>query len=247
LSVDGSEFVKELRMPKELNLSLLIRYGYAGGLLYLILVIFNRDSVKTYTESIGSILVLFIIFAGGTCIYAIYRHLIGEWFLFPVAHGWDWLFSKSNRQTDSGAVSTIWWLAQQGVPLGVRREAYTALRRDRVSIETKKQLDLSHSEVYVLYITFLETLALGIWLWYSRNFKKGGWVALAACIFLLAAWAADVRLHRHEFRAIVPSDDSGIEDLRLFLRQRGYLSTPKINGARKSGIDRDGPGNASTS
>jgi len=73
-------------MPKELNLSLLIRYGYAGDLLYLILLLFKRDLVKAYSESISSVLVIFIIFSGGICIYAFYRHLIGEWILFPLAH-----------------------------------------------------------------------------------------------------------------------------------------------------------------
>jgi hypothetical protein len=213
-------------VPKEINLSLFVRYGYGGGLLYLILVIFNRDPVKAYTESVGSVLVLFIIFSGGTCIYAIYRHLIGEWFLFPAAHGVDWLTNKGNRQENAGAVSTVWWLAQQGVPSHTRREAYTALRRDCLPLRAKKQLDLSHSEVYVLYISFLEIVVLGIWLWYAKGFLKGGWVALSACVFLLAAWAADVRLHRQEFRTIVPADDQGFQKVMAFLVERGYLTNP---------------------
>lgn len=227
-------------MPKELNLSLLVRYGYGGGLLYLILVIFNRDSMKKYEESVGSVLALLIIFSAGTCLYAIYRHLIGEYFLFPPSHRCDWLINPRNRQGQR-AVSTVWWLAQQGVPWGTRREAYTALRRDIPSesdpssqAQTKRQLDLSHSEVYVLYITFLETLILGIVLWHSKGFRGGGWVVPAAFIFLLSAWAADIKLHRHEFRSLVPADPEKRELVLAFLIDRGYLPIASAKGQESS-------------
>ena len=109
-----------------------------------------------------------------------------------MASFFDRLFSRPNRAKD-GAVSTIWYLAQSKVPRGARREAYTALRREYLPAETKKQLDLAHSEVHVLYITFLELFSLGVLLWRSGR-EIGIFLTGGAILFLCAAWAADIRL-----------------------------------------------------
>src|SRR5690242_9745893 len=99
-------------MPKELNVSWLIRYGYGGALLYLILLIADPGAVKQYTDSAGSVLAPLLVLGAGACVYVIYRHLLGEWILFPLGHLFDYYTSKGNRDTGKGAVSTIWWLAQ---------------------------------------------------------------------------------------------------------------------------------------
>ncbi len=225
-------------MPKELNLSWVIRYGYGGALLYLILLIRDPASMKAYTESAGAVLAPLLLVGAGTCIYVVYRHLLGEWLLYPFAHRLDYYTARGNRDLTAGAVSPIWWLAQRGVAKGARREAYTAVRREFLPADTRKQLDLAHSEVHVLYLTFIELFGLGAILLADGNrWHLALVVAVSGLVFLLAAWAADVRLHRHEFRSIVSTDQSKRDGLEAFLASRGYVARSNKPLQPASGVD----------
>jgi energy-converting hydrogenase Eha subunit G len=119
------------------------------------------------------------------------------------------------------------------VPFLKCREAYTALRREYLKGETKEQFDFSHTEVHVLYTTFVELFVLGVVLWRVRGFGGGGWLAIGALFFLLTAWAADARLHRHEFRTIVPAEEAQRAPVLKFLTDHGYIASPAANAASK--------------
>ncbi len=77
-------------MPKDLNLFWLVRYGFGGALVYVILLLAYPVEVKKYTEAAGTVLAPILVLAGGACIYVVYRHLLGEWFLYPLAHFFDY-------------------------------------------------------------------------------------------------------------------------------------------------------------
>jgi hypothetical protein len=217
-------------MLKAPTLSWLVRYGYGGGLLYLILAIFHTGRVAEVTDAAGSVLAPIITLVVGACIYVVCRHFVGELFLYPGAHAYDWATNPRNR-AKTGAVSTFWYLYQMKVPLLDCREAYTALRREYLIGETKNQFDFSHSEVHVLYVTFVEIIVLGFVLWYARGFTRGGWLVFGSLSFLGTAWAADARLHRHEFRTIVPADEKQREPVLKFLKDHGYLGkTTAVSG-----------------
>jgi len=203
-------------MLKELNLSWLIRYGYSGMLLYLMLVIAYPAKVKVYTDAAGPVLAPLVVLTAGACIYVFYRHIVGEWVLFPLAHLVDY---GGNRRNGQEASSMICHLYKLGVPANNLRQAYTALRREFLLPDIKKQLDLAHSEVFVLYISVAELGALGCVLWWQH--ANGFPLVLAAAgLILVSALAADVRQHRSEYRTMMIG---GSEPYIDFLKKLGYL------------------------
>lgn len=210
-------------MLKTPTLSWLVRYGYGGGLLYLILLIFDTGPVGEFTEAAGTVFAPLIALVVGACVYVVCRHFLGELLLYPGAHFYDWLTSKRHRSS-TGAESTFWYLRQLKVPILRCREAYTALRREYLKGDIKDQFDFSHTEVHVLYTTFVEIAVLGAVLWHIRGFRGGGWLVMGSFFFLVAAWAADARLHRHEFRTIVPAEETQRAPVLKFLKDHGYIS-----------------------
>lgn len=198
---------------KDLNLSLLIRYGYSGLLLFGMLLLRYPQEIKSYVEGAGDILAPLVVFAIGACIYVIYRHLLGEWIIYPLAHCIDWLTSKKNRSPN--ALSPFWHLKNLGLPWQQRRDAYNAIRREFIPENLQKQLNAAHAEIHVLYITALELPILGI---LRPDFTF--WPYFVALFALMAAWAADIRQHRSELKSILATRPT--VDLKDFLRSRGY-------------------------
>jgi hypothetical protein len=203
---------------KDLTLSTLIRYGYGGLLLFVILLLKDPVRVKGYVEGAGSVLAPLAVLGIGACFYVLYRHLLGEWFLYPLAHIADWVTSKENRGPNP--ISPIWHLRNLGLPYRQCRNAYNAVRREFLPEQVTKQLNMAHSEIHVLYITALEIPLLAafrvdLWPW--------PYVVATAVLALLAALAADVRQHRYEHRSIVSTHS--VEQLTNFLTQRGYTLT----------------------
>jgi hypothetical protein len=206
---------------KDLNLSLVIRYGYAGMLFTTILLVVNRSFVKSLTESAGAVLTPFIVVTIGACIYVFYRYLLGEWLLYPLAHRFD---SKENRGT-TGALSPHGYLEQLGVPKQQRRGAYNAMRREYITDPLKKQLDLAHAEAHILYITSVELAGLAVYLPFSSS--RWWWslvVAGPALLFLYCAIKADNNQHRYELSSILSVKQT--DELKTFLAARGYKMDP---------------------
>jgi hypothetical protein len=220
----GTDTLSEAMNMTDLNLSLVIRYGYAGMLFTTILLVLNRSFVKSLTESAGAVLTPFIVVTIGACIYVVYRHLLGEFILYRLAHFFDNRGSKKNRGT-TGALSPHGYLEQLGVPKRQRRDAYNAMRREYLSEPLKKQLDLAHAEVHILYITFVEGAGLAVYLPFSSSSWWTFWiVTISALLVLFCAIAADIKQHRYELNSILSVKQ--IDELKSFLAARGYKMHP---------------------
>lgn len=178
---------------KGFNLSQVIRYGYPGLLLAAFLVKGFPADAKAYVEGAGAVLAPLIVLTVGSCLYTVYRHLIGEWLLYPIAHCIDTrLFVPELDARSLVAIFPVW-----GVSKGRIRDAYNLVRRQLVPDDLKKQVELAHAEVHILYLTALQMPLLYFVL------GMNGWAAAAISVTtLFAAWAADVRQHRYEARAI---------------------------------------------
>lgn len=209
---------------KDLNLSLLIRYGYTGLIVFVMLLMKDPARMKSYVEGAGAVLAPFVVLAIGACVYVLYRYLLGEWIFYPLAHFWDWLFSRANR--GQKALSPFWYIRHRhGIPKRQCRDAYNAIRRELVPDPLKKQLDIAHAELYVLYIT---ALMLPFAATIRPNLVPWQYIVGGAVIVQIGAWVADVRQHRYELRSIVSAQTS--EALAEFLRKRGYASQQSPSG-----------------
>jgi hypothetical protein len=205
-------------MLKELNLSLLLRYGYSGFLLVGILLFTKPSAIKTVTDNAGAVLSPLLVLAVGACIYVVYRYLLGEWVLFPLMHRWD---RFTTRTPASAALSPVWHLARLGVGESELRTAYTAVRRELLKDEVREQLDFAHTEIHILYITCIELIPLSIFLASIGAYGRG-FLTLGLGLFVLfAAVTADTQQHRSELRTI--SSTFTEEQIKQFLRVRGFL------------------------
>src|SRR5437660_1697362 len=132
-------------MLKEINLSLLLRYGYSGFLLVGILLFVNPRAIKTVTDNSGPVLAPPLVLAVGACIYVVYRYIVGEWILFPLTH---WIDERISVASAATALSPIRHLRQLGIRERELRAAYNALRHEALDEKVRKQLDFAHAEIH---------------------------------------------------------------------------------------------------
>ncbi|MBL8860567.1 MAG: hypothetical protein JNK02_01020 [Planctomycetes bacterium] len=204
-------------MAGKLELSRILRYGYAGFLLLGVFLLTSETSkLKSAIDAAGSVLGPIVVLAAGAAIYVLYRYLLGEWLLFPLAHGLDWLMWKfSSRRHEP--VSPIWYLATLGVRFGNRRLAYNTVRRAGLEPGIAERLDVAHSEAHIPYLTAVILIAA------YGTFARQEVVLLWLGLFTLAAALAnDVRQHREELptlKASVPE-----QKLKELLKKHGFIT-----------------------
>jgi len=205
-------------MTDALGLARLLRYGYAGFLLLGVFLLTADDAskLKVAIDAAGSVLGPLVVLAVGAAVYVLYRYLLGEWLLFPLAHGLDWLIWKVWPGT-AEPVSPIWYLAKLGVRFGNRRLAYNTVRRQGLEPVIAERLDVAHSEAHIPYLTAVVLMAS--YATFASTKVLLFWFGLVA---LAAALANDVRQHREELRtlkAALPEDK--LEDL---LKKHGFIA-----------------------
>jgi hypothetical protein len=204
---------------KELNLSLLLRYGYAGFLLVGILLFINPSAIKTITDNAGTVLSPLLVLAAGACIYVVYRYVVGEWILFPLSHCIDGIVSRGH----SPVRSPILYLLRLGVKLTDLRPAYNALRHEVLEEKTRNQLDFAHAEIHVLYITCIELMGLAIYLTVIGAKTHVYLILIIGIVILCGAISTDIQQHRSELRTIQSA--VSVEEIERNLRARGFLPT----------------------
>lgn len=211
-------------MLKDIQLSSLIRYGYSGFLATGILLLVHAEVVGAAVEAAGPVLSPLLVLAGGASIYVLYRYIIGEFLLYPVMHGLELL---AHRLLKSLVDTPVRYLARDlHVPFGLRRAAYTAIRREFLPEVTRKRMDLAHSELHILYITAVELAAFWVYLeWGPKEMQdivNPTAVLLLSALVYVAAMLADMREHMYELSVI--KQVSSTSDLMDFLSNRGYCT-----------------------
>lgn len=204
-------------MTKTLGLSRLLRYGYAGFLLLgVFLLTSDTSKLKPAIEAAGSVLGPIVVLAAGAGIYVLYRYLLGEWLLFPLAHGLDWLMWKVFPRSLE-PVSPIWYLARLGVRFGSRRLAYNTVRRAGLEPAIAERLDVAHSEAHMPYLTAV--IFIASYGTFARQEVLLLWLGL---LTLAAALANDVRQHREE----LPTLKGHLSERKLqeLLKTHGFIA-----------------------
>jgi hypothetical protein len=212
-------------MFEKLPLSRLLRYGYGGFLLVGIVSLIEPEIVKLAVEATGSIVSPFVIFFVGTCIFVVYRYVLGEFILYRLTHAihgiWDRCFSG-----EDGVSSPTGYLGSLGISWWQRRVAYNEIRRGLFKDEQRERLDLAHSEIHIVYITAVELIATWLYLRARGNPYpfSGAVIPVAAVLTLIAAIVADIGQHRIEYRLLRYGIES--DKLREFLHERGFIVRP---------------------
>jgi len=149
----GEDFIKDI---KKLGISIheILRYIYGGLLSFLLFAIVKPDETKKVVEALGNTLTIFIAFAIGAAIYSIHRPCIGE--LLYLLHEWIHHF----RQKEGFFTCRIHYLKKTfGIKsISLSTEAYRTIRDSKLYNEFREQQNsfhLQHSELHVVYITFV--------------------------------------------------------------------------------------------
>jgi hypothetical protein len=216
------------KVAQELNLNRILRYGYGGLLILIFSTLIKPDTVKTIIDSLGVIIAPFAVLGLGTAFYIIHRYVLGELLMYPIMHHMHDLVDKKQGRTGLGSTSTVTYLKAIGVNNEDKRSAYIASRKQLFDQDIRNNLDISHAELHVLYITFEITFLFAIYLWYSKtqshilpNIFQPISLMFTSIIVYISATIADIRQHQFECHLLKIQDREG--KLKPFLQSLGYL------------------------
>ena len=206
----------------EIGANRILKYGYGGMLFALLAAIIDPVHTKTVVSSLGPLLAPLSVFSVGTAIYIVHRYVIGELFIFKVAHRIHGVYDRVNGSQGLSSTCTTKYLEALGVKRVNCRSAYTAMRKLLFDQDVRNNLDKNHAELHVLYITAEETFLAAVYLAMS-----GRIVYLLFAISLVIGWCAitgDRRQHQLECH-LMKIDRQKLCEL---LHNVGYLSSNEV-------------------
>lgn len=210
----------ETSMIERVQLSQLIRYGYAGFLLVALAALLVPEIVKPAIEAAGPVVAPISVLAIGIFIYVLHRYVIGEFLLYPFTH---MLHRALDRIRRSPTSSTVGYLQELGVPFFQRRAAYTDVRHDLLPEEWRRVLDLRHAEAHIIWLTSIECLGASIYLIIINEQRLArGILFSVAVVSMLAGIALDIRQNQAETRMLRKHNENA--KVSLFLFERGYIT-----------------------
>lgn len=202
----------------------LIGYAYTGFLCLACLAIVDAPSVKGLSDAVGSGLLVVIALAAGVAGFTFYFRVVGEILLFPMqyfVHHWlDRLLGRKGEQH----TATLSFLHSLGVPWLRCHAAYQEIKANFYPSGPRTQIQLTHGELHVLYVTATTLLGFSAYAGQSSpRFVSMLFVGLAT---LAAAILSDTIQQSIETHALSSVDRS---QLLSFLRQKGLIpSTGRV-------------------
>jgi hypothetical protein len=186
---------------KDLGITInhIFRYGYAGFLSVLIAVIINPDETKEIVEALGNVLSPIVAFAVGGAIYALYRAVIGDSLLFPLADKWhrNWHPWPCHPAPDNCKFHFL----QKGfnIVFSDRWIAFGAIRDGLFETERARRFEEQHSEVHLIYITFTVAAVVTAYLLINQFSMQRTWIFFAfTWLCLFSGIYADILVCRRE-------------------------------------------------
>lgn len=202
-------------MIEKFSVNNILRYGYSGFLMVGIISLVDPNILEKAIKASGPVVTPLAIFFVGTCIFVVYRYVIGEFLLFPIMHLFHWVVDK----VIGGTSSPTGYLGELGVIFGERRAAYSEIRRDLLKDEERERFNFAHSETHILYITAIE-LGVAFLIIDKNTFSLLYFFLFGAILTFLSAIITDIQQHRVEYKILrhFYKRDKLIE----FLTKRGY-------------------------
>jgi|WetSurMetagenome_2_1015567.scaffolds.fasta_scaffold16208_2 hypothetical protein len=203
-----------------LNAERVAGYLYSGICISIVSTLIFPKEVSALISALGGVLSVLSVFAIGFATYVLYRYIIGEYLLFPLQHFIHRLLDYILGRSKKNPTSSIDFIKNLGVPKGLRRDAYTAIRDAFFNDETRARLDLVHGEIHALYITAVDSFLIS-GLSFLKPMYIPNWTWIFVGIFtLIGGLIADTHQHTIETRMIKAIDPSKLKE---FLRQDGHL------------------------
>jgi hypothetical protein len=193
-----------------------IGYVYAGIVPFCVVAIENGRFVKQITESLGGVLTAITAFVVGIGIYTIYVRVLGELLIFPLQHFLHHMADRLLRKSDDQSSSPVWLVHHWGVPLKHSRGAYHKIRNHFFTGQDQVEIQVSHGELHVLYLTAISGLAV-YFLMQNLGQSPSPFYLIISAIVYVAALVADTRQHAIE----AASMRTKVEDIRSFLYAEG--------------------------
>jgi hypothetical protein len=154
--------------PKDLGFTVnqIIRYGYGGVLLMLVIGLISPSYLVTLYSAFGPFLGALAIYTIGIFIYLFYRPILGQRLIWPtseVIHGLLDYFWYTKTPGHKKISCRLEYLNKHfGITTNNRIDAYRLIRN---SFNDKfSKFEIEHSEIHLLYITFLILFAACLYL-----------------------------------------------------------------------------------
>jgi hypothetical protein len=195
-----------------------IGYCYSGFLPVCIAALENPDFVKKTVEATGGLLTAIICVVLGIGIYTIYFRVLGNFFIFPLQHVIHYLIDLILRRSPEARTSSVGLIIGYGVPKKCARIAYHKVRDKFFTGRYQIEIQLSHGELHVLYITAVITLGSYIIL-NSHGLSPTPIYMYASASCFIAALIGDTHQHAVE-AALVKAKQSEVKE---FLQQEGLM------------------------
>ena len=204
-------------MIEKFSVNNILRYGYSGFLMVGIISLVDPNILEKTIKASGPVVTPLAIFFVGTCIFVVYRYVIGELLLFPIMHLIHWVFDK----VIWGTSSPTGYLGELGVIFGDKRVAYSEIRRGLLKDEERERFNFAHSETHILYITAIELVVASQIIDKNTFSLLYGFFLFGAILMLLSAIITDIQQHRVEYKILRHFYKR--EELIKFLTERGYV------------------------
>lgn len=195
-----------------------IGYAYAGILPAVLLAFEDPAKVKKIVDSLGGVLSAISCFVVGIGVFTIYSKIIGELFLFPFQHAVQHLIDKMQKKTSRTGSSPVWLLRSYGVSAQHARRAYTKVRGVVYKGQENIDIQVSHGELHVLYLTAVSLVVASMLLRYLGNEPSPFYIAVASIVYL-AALVVDTKQHAIEAACFIEKSD----EVKNYLKQEGLI------------------------
>lgn len=216
----------------EIGVVRLLRYGYGGVLLFFLLALINHAKAKEVIEALGPVMAPLVALALGAAIYVLHRHVVGELFLYRLFHClhsnvWDRWYGR----TGVNATDSVAYLRAIGAARGEGRAAYNMFRRryfaEHEMKDTAEGLDLAHTELHMLWLTFDEVLLAGIYVLLTGGWKVSAPFLIVAALVACGGICAELVQMQIETGLLKAAQEK--KELQPFLEKYGIHLTPTAN------------------
>jgi hypothetical protein len=211
--------MSEKLIVNELGVSRILRYSYGGLLLTLLAAIINPQAVSPIANALGTVLAPLAALGFGVGIYVVHRHVIGEFFLYPLLSFFHDFIDRKKGRLLANSTNCVKYIEELGVEKGDCRAAYIAARGTFFESSVREHLDIVHSELHMLWITVDETVLAGLYL--AAKGRPTFLVFAISMIVAICAALADIHQHQLECHMLKMAARDG--KLRIFFQETGYL------------------------
>jgi hypothetical protein len=214
---------------KELGITInhLLRYGYGGILCFVTGFLITPDAVMKFKDEAGDIFSLAVVFTVGAVLYAFFRPVIGEWWLFNWADRCHrkreekWNYKKLGNCAKGYTCKNYYLEEKYGVMHKSRFNAFRLIRDKLFDPERARRFEIEHSEIHLLYLTFTVLFLSSLYLIVEQSLIIKEWnriplTVIFAVISFLCLWfgiVADIALCRKECAYLMTLKSNDITQL----------------------------------